>query len=316
MANPLSTEATDSISALQVIDSLEVGPVSVEADRLAMPYRVTCGTETEQIELRYRYDEPVFEPQETASRNLASLIGAQVALNYGMFCRQMVFRGAFQDTDRKFLLEMLANTAKEIYVKKLLQPNPFLREEFVPQTVEKRANYVQAKVEFEDEGEGLTAGRWQSSPDRFSILSSGGKDSLLSFGILRELGCETHPVFVNESGRHWFTAVNAFREFERSVANTSRVWTNCDRVFGWMLRQLPFIRSDFQRLRSDDYPIRLWTVAVFLFGALPILRKRQIGRLLIGDEYDTTIRASYLGVPHYDGLFDQSRVIDQPPTPL
>jgi creatinine amidohydrolase/Fe(II)-dependent formamide hydrolase-like protein len=310
MANPLSTEATDSISALQVIDSLEVGPVSVEADRLAMPYRVTCGTETEQIELRYRYDEPVFEPQETASRNLASLIGAQVALNYGMFCRQMVFRGAFQDTDRKFLLEMLANTAKEIYVKKLLQPNPFLREEFVPQTVEKRANYVQAKVEFEDEGEGLTAGRWQSSPDRFSILSSGGKDSLLSFGILRELGCETHPVFVNESGRHWFTAVNAFREFERSVANTSRVWTNCDRVFGWMLRQLPFIRSDFQRLRSDDYPIRLWTVAVFLFGALPILRKRQIGRLLIGDEYDTTIRASYLGVPHYDGLFDQSRFFD------
>ena len=117
------------------------------------------------------------------------------------------------------------------------------------------------------------------------MLSSGGKDSLLTYGLLREIGVEVHPLYVNESGRHWFTALNAYRYFAAHVPNTARVWTNSDRLFTWMLRQLPFVRKDFATLRSDAYPIRLWTVAVFLFGALPLLRKRGIGRLLIGAVY-------------------------------
>lgn len=77
-----------------------------------------------------------------------------------------------------------------------------------------------------------------------------------------------------------------------------------------MLRHLPFIRKDFADVRSDEYPIRLWTVAVFLFGALPIQRKRGLSRILIGDEFDTSIRATHEGISHYDGLFDQSRYFD------
>jgi creatinine amidohydrolase/Fe(II)-dependent formamide hydrolase-like protein len=77
-----------------------------------------------------------------------------------------------------------------------------------------------------------------------------------------------------------------------------------------MLRHLPFVRKDFSKIRSDEYPIRLWTVAVFLFGALPILRKRGVSRLLIGDEFDTTHRAVHRGIIHYDGLYDQSRFFD------
>jgi hypothetical protein len=89
------------------------------------------------------------------------------------------------------------------------------------------------------------------------------------------------------------------------------VWTNSDRVFAWFLRHLPFIRPDFLEVRADDYPIRLWTVAVFLFGALPLLRGRGIGRLVIGDEFDTTRRAVHSGIPHYDGLYDQSLFFDR-----
>jgi creatinine amidohydrolase/Fe(II)-dependent formamide hydrolase-like protein len=73
---------------------------------------------------------------------------------------------------------------------------------------------------------------------------------------------------------------------------------------------MPFIRQDFQNVRSDEYPVRLWTVAVFLFGAIPIMYKRKIGRLIIGDEFDTTTRIFHDGIPHYDGLFDQSRYFD------
>ena len=44
---------------------------------------------------------------------------------------------------------------------------------------------------------------------------------------LEELGLDTHAVFVNESGRHWFTALNAYRHFATNVPNTARVWTWC-----------------------------------------------------------------------------------------
>jgi creatinine amidohydrolase/Fe(II)-dependent formamide hydrolase-like protein len=77
-----------------------------------------------------------------------------------------------------------------------------------------------------------------------------------------------------------------------------------------MLRHMPFIRKDFAAVRSDEYPIRLWTVAVFLFGVLPVMRKRGIGRLLIGDEFDTSVRKIHQGISHYDGLFDQSIFFD------
>ena len=116
-------------------------------------------------------------------------------------------------------------------------------------------------------------------------------------------------MFLNESGRHWYTAINAYRYFKEHVENTARVWTSADRLSPGRQR-LPLVREDFAKLRSDEYPIRLWTVAVFLFGALPLLQKRGIGRLLIGDEFDTTVRLSFKGIPHYGGLYDQSRYFD------
>jgi creatinine amidohydrolase/Fe(II)-dependent formamide hydrolase-like protein len=77
-----------------------------------------------------------------------------------------------------------------------------------------------------------------------------------------------------------------------------------------MPRRLPFVRRDFSELRSDEYPIRLWTVAVFVFGALALLRRHRIGRLIVGDEFDTTARMRHAGIRHYNGLYDQSRYFD------
>jgi len=210
---------------------------------------------------------------------------------------------------------MAENTAREIYVKKFLEPNPFLVDDaaLLKLYPESKKNYLHARLEFPESDEIPDLTRivpWNTETKRCAVLSSGGKDSLLSFGLLDELGYETHSIFGNESGRHWFTALNAYKYFKARVPHTARVWTNADRVFVWMLRHMPFIRQDFARLRSDEYPIRLWTVAVFIFGALPILKKNGIARLVIGDEFDTTRRASFKGIPHYDGLYDQSTFFD------
>ena len=307
-----ATEATDVLAPLCVFDELRVGPVRVEKRRLVMPYGVTAGGETHSTELIYRYEEDVFDPREPADANLAGMVGAQVALNYGLFAKRIVLVGHYDAADRRFLTDMLENTAREIYVKKFLEPNPFLREAAAALPAVKMDRYARADLVFEG---GDPDGKISQQPfarelHRVAVLSSGGKDSLLSYGLLDELGYEVHPVFGNESGRHWYTALNAYRQFRRDVPATTRVWMNSDRVFAWMLRRMPFIRTDFADVRSDEYPVRLWTVAVFLFGALPLLRRRGIGRIVIGDEYDTTVRADHKGIKHYDGLFDQSRYFD------
>lgn len=312
MSEALSQET----KTLIVFDRLEVGPVQLEPRRLTAPYRLFYRGKEERIDLVYKYEEDVFDAGDPGARNMADMIAVQVALNYGLFCRRLIFHGSFDDTDRRFIRDMAENTAREIYALKFnIEENPFLTGEAaqIKQAPIKKKKYLNAELEFPgvlDKKEQSHWQFWSNNRERHAILSSGGKDSLLSFGLLDELGIETHPLFVNESGRHWFTALNGYNYFKANVPNTGRVWTNSDRLFNWMLRHMPFIRPDFSRLRSDEYPVRLWTVAVFLFGVLPLLRKRKIARLLIGDEFDTTVRSSYKGITHYNGLYDQSRYFD------
>ncbi|MGD9326455.1 MAG: creatininase family protein, partial [Desulfobacterales bacterium] len=304
----------DPLAMLIVFECLEVGPVKLEPNRLIAPYRLFYNGKMEQTELIYSYEETVFDPVEPESQNLANMIAAQVALNYGLFCGTVVFHGIFDDIDRRFIRDMAENTAREIYVKKFLEPNPFLVEPAAGLSPRKQQKYLRAKLQFPQSLRNKARSVWQPwsvQREKHCILSSGGKDSLLSYCLLDEIGREVHPIFVNESGRHWFTALNAYRHFKANVPNTAKVWVNSDRLFSWMLKRLPFIRRDFADVRSDEYPIRLWTVAVFLFGVLPLMRKRAIGRLLIGDEFDTSVRKTSFGITHYDGLFDQSIYFDQ-----
>jgi creatinine amidohydrolase/Fe(II)-dependent formamide hydrolase-like protein/7-cyano-7-deazaguanine synthase in queuosine biosynthesis len=302
---------TTGLESLAVIDRLEVGPVKLEKNRLACPYTAFGPDGSDSTELIYKYEENVFDPNDKVDQNLAAVMAAQLALNYGLFCRRIVFHGSYDQADRRFLREMAVNTAREIYVKKLLEPNPFLLDEARNLPLIKQKSYLQAELEFS--GPPLKDGihAFGGDSNQYAVLSSGGKESLLSYSLLNELGHEVHPIFINESGRHWFTALNAHRHFSKHVPRTARVWTNTDRLFAWMLRHLPFIRKDFATVRSDEYPIRLWTVALLVFGAMPLMKKRGINRLIMGDEFDTTTRANYKGISHYDGLYDQSIFFDQ-----
>ncbi|MGB5849769.1 MAG: creatininase family protein, partial [Ignavibacteriaceae bacterium] len=301
------------LKQLIVIDRLEVGPVRLEANRLIAPYTVVQKDKKDTMDLIYKYEENVFDMADEASVNLASMIAAQVAINYGLFCKKIIFNGLYDSTDQRLIKDMMENTAREIYVKKFLEHNPFLIGSAAKLPVIKMKSYLQTKLQFnsiDNEPVNTKWEYWEVSKEKICILSSGGKDSLLSYGLVDEMGYETHPIFINESGRHWLTALNAYKYFSKNIKNTSRVWVNSDRVFSFMLRHLPFIRQDFADIRSDEYPIRLWTVAVFLFGVLPLLKKRNVGRLIIGDEYDTTDRKSFKGITHYNGLYDQSRYFD------
>lgn len=303
----------EELKILDVFDSLEVGPVKMEKKRFVAPYTIIKNKKKETAELIYSYEEEVFDPNNESHQNLVSMIAAQVAINYGLFCKKIIFNGLYDNVDKRVIKDWAENTAREIYVKKFLEPNPFLIGDAKNLPAIKLKSYLRAELEFPETDQEPIRTKWEywnTDRKKHCILSSGGKDSLLSYGLIDELGYETHPIFINESGRHWFTAINAYKHFKRTHKSTARVWTNADRIYPFMARLMPFIRKDFNSVRADIYPIRLWTVAVFLFGVLPLLRKRGIGRLLIGDEYDTTVRSSFKGITHYDGLFDQSRFFD------
>ena len=296
-----------------VIRKLSVGNIRIEPKRVMAQYNVEhLDGHTESYELIYSYDKSYFDPKRAADVNLVCMMLAQVALNYGLFCETMEFDGLYDKVDRRFLADMLENTSREILTNKLLIDNQFILPQYKPLSIEKRDRYTQAELVFVNTGFSnlsLQKEEEQSDDTAYAILSSGGKDSLLTYGIIKEIGTP-HPVFINESGRHWFTAVNSYRHLKETEPNTEKPWCNSDRVFNWMLKQLPFIRKDYASIRADIYPIRLWTVSVFLFGVLPVVRKRGIGNILVGNEYDTTLRGKTAGLDHYSGLYDQSKFFD------
>ena len=99
----LTESAADSLAVLKVFERLEIGPVKLEPRRLIAPYRLYYKGQIEQTELIYSYEEKVFDPAENESRNLADMIAAQVAINYGLFCDTLVFHGLYDDIDRRFI---------------------------------------------------------------------------------------------------------------------------------------------------------------------------------------------------------------------
>ena len=74
------------LNILKVITKLEVGPVKIDTRRLVAPYKITQNNKQDSIEHIFCFEEDVFDPNEPESINLASMIVAQVAINYGLFC--------------------------------------------------------------------------------------------------------------------------------------------------------------------------------------------------------------------------------------
>lgn len=301
------------IRSLVVFPLLKVHNINVEPKRVKAVYTIVKNDGSEEKnELIYSYDNTYFDRKNPNDVNLASMMVTQVALNYGLFFENIEFDGLFDQADQRFLHDMMENTSREILVNKFLSKNEFLKPPFDAITAEIMDRYTAAKLTFTNTRFYHLAVKKESAKtdkSHYAILSSGGKDSLLTYGLIKEIG-EAHPVFINESGRHWFTAVNAYKYLQRTEPNTAKPWCNSDRIFNWMARQMPFIKENFQNIRADIYPIRLWTVAVFLFGVLPVVRKRNIGNILIGNEYDTTLKGNHKGITHYKGLYDQSAYFD------
>jgi len=234
-------------------------------------------------------------------------------LNYGLFSEEFFFDFPLSSYDLKIINELNNIFSRDIFVNKILRRRTnYIISKYIPSEENVSIDMAQpkAKIKVLDEISDNKLGI-DIDFNRFGILSSGGKESLLTYGLLKELGGKVYPLYVNESGGHWRTALSAYRYHVKNDKNTQRVWTNVDRFYLFMLDNLDFIRSNHRKIQADTYPVRLCIFPFYVFLLLPIFIDNQIGNLLIGSEFDDLrSKPEYLGIPHYYGIYDQHQDYD------
>ncbi len=234
-------------------------------------------------------------------------------LNYGLFTKEIKLMFPVSASDFSLLNDLLKIFTRDIFINKLVRrKNPYILPQFLP--LEDEINNENARPLAKITPLTLTEDIPISqgcANNSCGVLSSGGKESLLTYAMLKEIGAEVHPLYVNESGGHWRTALTAYRQFVRDEPNTTRAWTNVDRFYTFMLDHMRIIRPDHRKIRSDTYPIRLCIFPVYIFLLLPIFARKKIGNLLIGSEFDDPLVSPFFkGIRHYFGVYDQTQDFD------
>ena len=179
-------------------------------------------------------------------------------LNYGLFSKRFVLDFSLSKSDIRLLNDLNVVFSRDIFVNKifrrranyilpeyLLSENDVLPSDSDPQAEIEPANVYPDQVRAR-----------KIKENSCGVLSSGGKESLLTYALLSEVGADVYPLYVNESGGHWRTALPSYRYHKDNDPNTQRIWTNIDRFYNFMLDHLHFIRSDHREVKADTYPIR------------------------------------------------------------
>ncbi|KYK31543.1 MAG: hypothetical protein AYK22_02295 [Thermoplasmatales archaeon SG8-52-3] len=234
-------------------------------------------------------------------------------LNYGLFSKKFILKFPISKADYDILKKLNEIFSRDIFVNKILRRRAnYILPKFLPKEENVKPEDANSKATIES-NKIYTDIAISSDIDKncCGVLSSGGKESLLTYSLLNEIGCKTYPLYVNESGGHWRTAVPAYRYHKKNDSKTQRVWTNIDRYYVFMLDNLKFIRPDHRKVWADTYPIRLCIFPYYVFLLLPIFADKKIGNLLIGSEFDDLrSRPKYLGINHYYGIYDQHQDFD------
>ncbi|NJE48234.1 hypothetical protein [Thermococcus sp. 9N3] len=290
-----------SLPELKCFDYIAIERPRISSRRIKARYVLGIDGEEKGYELVHSYRERI--PKIEAFAKLMSIVPA---INYGLFTPEIRFEFTLDSRDMRFFEDMMRVTARDIFVNRIANPSEFLRQEFVPKEIKPEMAEPMAKLT----PEGIEEEEIDFEPDysRCAVMLSGGKESLLTYGLMKELGCEVYPFFYNESGAHWRVAVPAYRWFEKNEPNTRKVWSNADRLYTFIERNMRILHGVGRRKRAEVYPIRLFFFEGYAFAFLPLLYKYGIGNLLFGNEYDDPRSYEpFHGIEHYNATYDQSQ---------
>ena len=187
---------------LSSIEKVRLLDPEIRGDLISIKYVV----DGDEVELSFSYDFPV-----TMDRQDLRMLSLIPLVNYSLFTEEIEAEFPITKQDYDFIKNMMVINSREIYVNKLLKRGQeFYREEYIPKSPnEEEASHCpilnidlepNTRNDFKKDGS-------------VAIMSSGGKDSLLTYGIMKEAGANVFPIFVNESGGHWKTASVAYDYF-------------------------------------------------------------------------------------------------------
>lgn len=256
--------------------------------------------------LIFSYQERIDEIENI--RNMARLMVVMPLINYGLFTENIYLDFPLSEEDLSYVKDNMDIISRDIFVNKICRRRAdFIKKEYLPKEEEMVPENARTRAVIYTKGISGEKFNKKMEGGKCAILSSGGKESLLTYGLLNEMGFDVYPIFFNESGGHWRTALPAYNEFSKREMRTKKVWSNIDRFYLFMLDNLKIIREDHRKIKSDTYPIRLFIFGPYIFSMLPLIVKYGIGNILLGSEYDDP-RANYSfnGITHYFGIYDQS----------
>ena len=187
----------------------------------------------------FRYDSDVEN-----SPNLAGLSGLAALINYALFIDRITVNFPVSEADVRFIREMTRINNTEVFVNRLCRRRyEFFRKEFLPGEDEVTLENAEGKTRFIFTGSVVDKETRKGS--RVAVLSSGGKESLVTTGMMIENGENPVALFFNESGGHWKLALPSHRYFMESGIDSLRVWSNVDRFYNFMNRprDLPSLSS-------------------------------------------------------------------------
>lgn len=295
---------------LKCFDKIVVGPVAVKPRSARVKYELHFDGVRKEYTLIQSYPESV---DIRGFAEISTLAGVVPAINYGLFADTIQFKAPIHELDYKFILDMMDVTARDIFVNRILSRTGLIKEEFIPSEEEVTPETAKPRAEVQV-AETFQGSDVDFEPDysKCVVMSSGGKESLLTYGLLREAGCETYPYFVNEAGRHWYTALTAFRALRETDPKTRKVWTNVDRLFAFIEKNMKIVVPNYWRKNREIYPVRLFWYAHYIFSVLPLAAKNNVGNVVMGNEFDdpSGLTFEYKGIRHYYATYDQSLDFD------
>ncbi|MEM0311844.1 MAG: hypothetical protein QXT54_00975 [Thermoplasmatales archaeon] len=286
-------------SRLLSIDRIVIREPSFSDRKFVATYYV----DGEEVELEAKYDLPL-KPNKQDMRVMA----IAPLVNYSLFTDQIEADFNLTKADLDFIKKMMVINSREVYVNKLLFRQEFFNSDAIPENpnIEEASYSPSVKIGVE-ENERVEVKRNGS----VAVMSSGGKDSLLTYGLMHEVGANVFPIFINESGGHWRTAVTAYNYFKVNDTNTLRVWTTIDRFYKKLNSKVSALNERALKMWSDTYPIQLFIFPVYILLSLPYINNYGISAVLKGDEFDDP-RGFHpaSGIPHFNGIYDQTQQFD------
>ncbi len=298
---------------LKCFDRISIKDLKVKPHSISSTYSLEMDGIRREYKLIESYTENINIREVKGIEELASLISIVPVVNYALFTDEISIDFPIIELDLKFMRDMSEITSRDVFVNRIARGTGLVKGEYIPDP--ESISLMDAKPRASIYARRSTSTALDEIDGEYTCgtMLSGGKDSLLTYSLLKEAGCKVYPFFLNESGRHWLSALKAYRYFSKNIPLTRRVWSNIDRLFAFIERNMKIVVPNFMRKSRELYPIRLFWFEHYAFSFLPLIMKYKVGNINFGNEFDDPTSSSFTfrGIEHYNAIYDQSQSFEK-----